>query len=386
MKTKVLIIGAGPSGTACGIRLKKAGIDCLLIDRQSFPRQKLCAGLLTQKSQECLRQLVGDNDYEHCMKETVSSREEQFTLWHKVGHRIASCTPVNPITLVNREQFDQCLVNEYVGLGGMFRDSTELTSIDFVGQVAHFKDFDVIYEYLVAADGANSTVERLLKKECPDTPASKRPSSLCLEINVDKKDYDSKGVNIYFGIVPKSYAWVFSKGNTSCIGLVKLAGEKFDVNATMRQFLEDLGVKNIEHYPLHGAMLPIGAYMARPVHWNTLFVGDAAGYVEPLTGEGIYYALQSGIYAAEAIADKGTTSSVYVNKVSQLTQTINKAQKYQEMLENEHLSELFYRHAHSHTGFIRYFYQTQIENSSLDSFWKILIKYETKFKQIYKYL
>lgn len=381
MKTKVLIIGAGPSGSACGIRLKKAGIDCILVDKQSFPRQKLCAGLLTHKSQECLKGLLDSNDYEHCMNGSVSSREQQFTLYRTTETPLVSVTPIEPITLVDRERFDQELVNSYVGLGGMFRDSSELTGIDFVGQIAHFRQYDINYEYLIAADGANSTVERLLRKECPDTVAAKRKSSFCLEVNVSSEDYEAKGVNIYFGIVPKSYAWVFSKGKTTCIGLVKLPGEKFDVNAAMKTFLEDLGVKNIDNYPLRGAMLPIGAYMQRPVHWNTMFVGDAAGFVEPLTGEGIYYALQSGIYAAEAIIEKGNTSSHYANKANRLMQLIDKGQKYQSMLESPRLSSLFFGNAHRHPQFIRYFYHTQIEHASLDSFWKTVLKYELQYKR-----
>ena len=379
MTTKVLIIGAGPSGASCAIRLMQAGIDCLLIDRQQFPRPKLCAGLFTHKSQDALRYLVQEENYNNCMNQTVTSHESKFRLFKDPHHLMVECTPDEPVTLVDRQEFDQWLVNHYIGLGGQFRDNTQLQSVDFVNQEATFDTVTVHYDYLIAADGANSTIERLLSKTCPDTFKRKRESTLCLEINVDRSDLDMDGVNIYFNVVPKSYAWVFAKGDKTCIGMCKLPEQDFDINQTMRHFIADLGVKNAEKYPLRGAMLPIGNYMERPVHWNTLFVGDAAGLVEPLTGEGIFYAIQSGIDAAEAIEANGTTSAIYINKVKRLTALIDKGQKYQSMLESPKLSSLFFRHCHKHPGFIRHFYDTQIEHACLDPFWKIVAKYKMPF-------
>ena len=375
MKTKVLIIGAGPAGTSCAIRLLQSGIECLLVDRLSFPRLKLCAGLLTHKSQDALRTLLGNEQYEACMKASVSSREECFRLYEQPDKMMVECRPEEPITLVDRQEMDQWLVNHYVGSGGQFRDNSHLESIDFVSQKATFSTFEVEYDYLIAADGANSTVEHMLADVCPDTFTRKQRSSLCVEINVDKADLDTDGVNIYFNVVPKSYAWVFAKGDKTCIGLVKLQDENFDVNAYMHKFLNDVGLKNADKYPIHGAMIPIGTYMERPVHWTTLFVGDAAGLVEPLTGEGIFYAIQSGMDAADSIAAKGTTSAIYINKVKQLTAIIDKGQQYQNWLEDNRLRKLFFGHAHRHPNFIRHFYDTQIEHACLDPFWKIVAKY-----------
>ncbi|MCR4769261.1 MAG: NAD(P)/FAD-dependent oxidoreductase [Bacteroidaceae bacterium] len=375
MKTNTLIIGAGPAGSACAIKLMKAGIECLLIDKQSFPRQKLCAGLFTQKSQNCLKNLVGETAYEECMSQSSKNEEEYFNIFDKSHKLIVSCKPSKPITLVDREKFDQWLVNHFISLGGQFKDNTTITEIDFVQQIAKTADTEIQYEHLIAADGANSHIEHLLAREFPDTFSRKRKSSMCLEINTEKEDLDMKGVNIYLNIIPDSYAWVFSKKEKTCVGLVKLPDHDFDVNSAMRRFIQELKVQHVEKYPLRGAMLPIGAYMEKPYHWNTLFVGDAAGFVEPLTGEGIYYALQSGTYAAEAIIDKGDTNRLYLEKTKYLTQLIDKGQKYQNMLESASKRNFFCRHAGKHPNFISYFYDTQIENGCLDSFWKIVLKY-----------
>ena len=121
MTTKVLIIGAGPSGASCAIRLMQAGIDCLLIDRQQFPRPKLCAGLFTHKSQDALRYLVQEENYNNCMNQTVTSHESKFRLFKDPHHLMVECTPDEPVTLVDRQEFDQWLVNHYIGLGGQQR-------------------------------------------------------------------------------------------------------------------------------------------------------------------------------------------------------------------------------------------------------------------------
>lgn len=386
MKTTVLIIGAGPAGTSCGIRLMKAGIRCLLVDRMSFPREKLCAGLFTQQSQDALRALLGDKEFEACMKVSVCSREDSLRLYENPHQLMVQCKPKDPITIIDRQEFDQWLVNNYVGLGGEFRDNSHFETIDFVGQKATFSTFEVEYDYLIAADGANSTVEHMLADVCPDTFARKQRSSLRQVINVDRSDLDIDGINIYFNVVPNSYAWVFAKGDKTSIGLVKLQNERFDTDAYMHKFLNDIGLKNAEKYPLQGAMIPVGAYMERPVHWTTLFVGDAAGLVEPLTCEGIYYAIQSGMDAADAIGGKGNTSNIYMSKVSHLTALIDRSQKYQAWFEDTKLRKLFFAHAHRHPNFIQHFIDTQIEHGSLDSFWKVAAKYLCQGKHHFKFM
>jgi len=376
IKTNVLIVGAGPAGAVCGIRLQQAGIECMLVDRMKYPREKLCAGLFTHKSQFCLKQLIGDKKYESCMNYSLMSQEDTLSIY-KGKHHLFSCKPKDPITLLNRPRFDEWLVEHFVSLSGRFRDGEELIGIDIHHHIAEFQDFEMEYSYLIAADGNNSTVERLLALQHPDTGARKNPSALCLEINVDRADLDMKGVNIFLDIVPNSYAWVFSKGEQVCVGLIKLADKQFNVNNTMRRFMSDLNIKNPQKYPLKGAMIPVGNYMPTPAYGNILFVGDAAGLVEPLTCEGIYHAMQSGVYAADSIIDTSCPPSVgYNKKLTYLKKLIDKGGYYQHFLEMPWSVNMFYKHAAKHPNFIRFFYDTQIEHASLDSLWKIILKYK----------
>ena len=385
-----LIIGGGPSGSSCGISLLNGGASCCIVERSSFPRIKLCAGLFTGKSQDCLKSVLGQDAYDDVMRKVLMAKEDTFSLYRgmkslvscnlqKEGNQPLSLRNTDcRIRLVNRPLLDEQLIKYFVSLGGMLVENDAVKDIDFDNKVAVLASGRTIrYEHLVAADGANSTTEHLLARH-DEGFARKGRSAMCIEINVDRSDLDIGGVNIYFDIVKGSYAWVFSKGEKVCIGLVKLPWQSdVDVNRTMLSFCEKLGVKNMDKYPLRGAMLPFGNILPVPV-WkdSVFFVGDAAGLVEPLTGEGIYYALQSGQYAAESIIADST--EMYLHKVAYLHALINKGRYYQSLLEKKFTSKFFFRHAHRHPRFISQFYLSQIEHASLDSFMKIVWKYKRK--------
>lgn len=383
-----LIIGGGPSGSSCGITLTKGGVDCCIVDKYAFPRTKLCAGLFTGKSQKCLNSVLGQTVYEEALKKCLMSKEDTFSLY-KGAYELVSCDLTDEnnkpsslkyedckIKLVDRPSLDEFLVRHFTSLGGTLIEGDAVKTIDFETKVATLVSGATIhYENLVAADGANSPTEKMVATH--DTTFKKKgESALCLEINVDREDLDLRGVNIYFDIVKGSYAWSFSKGEKVCLGLVKLPWQKdVDANQKMREFCIQLGVKNMDKYPLRGAMLPFGNIMACPVYGNNIyFVGDAAGLVEPLTGEGIYYALQSGQYAGESILDGGVEK--YKDSVNYLHSLIKKGGYYQSLLEKKWATRFFFNHAPRNTRFISHFYLTQIERATLDSFLKIIWKYK----------
>jgi len=142
----------------------------------------------------------------------------------------------------------------------------------------------------------------------------------------------------------------------------------------MLEFCRKLGVRNLDKYPVHGAMLPIGDISRKRAYKNVLFAGDAAGLVEPPTGEGIYYALQSGCWAAES-ASCEQPDKVYERKSKLLSLMIKKNAFYQKLLECRLTATLFFKQVGKHPDFVKYFYETQIDNFTLDSFLTICKKY-----------
>ena len=381
--------------------------DCIVVDKATFPRVKLCGGLFTGKSQRVLGELLGKEMYDECMGMCMTNRERKFSLWQAEKMRCSSAQgvannevvsrprmlvevePRKEIVLIDRPRFDEWMVRHYERVGGRLIEGDGLVSVDFANGVARLSSGrEISYRTLIAADGANGTVERLLRSAVANSgccasamPAdwdATRGNSLCLEVNVDRADCpDADGVQIHFGVVPNSYAWSFAKGEKVCLGLVKLNGTEMNVQQVFRQFLRDVGVRNIDKYPLQGAMIPFGNYMPHPVSTpcasgSVLFVGDAARLVEPLTGEGIFYALQSGVFAAQSGGDPYT----YIYNVYRLHRLIDKGGRYQRWLMHQPLHSLMLRHAHRHPNFIEHFYSTQIEQSCLDSFARIVWKYK----------
>ena len=382
-----LIIGGGPAGSACGIALNRKGLQSCIVEKFTFPRVKLCAGLFTRKGQDCLRQLLGDDTYAAALDASLMARESIFAL-HRGMDEFVSCDLSLPdnqpksvrgtdcrIMLVSRPKLDEFLARHYAASGGTLLEGDALDTIDFDAKIATLcSGRQISYDNLVAADGAVSRIANLLAKHDSRFPY-KPENGLCLEINVDRNDLDINGVRIYFDIVPRLYAWVFSKGEKVCIGLGKHPATDIDAVATMRQFCRDLGVRNMDKYPIRGAMLPFGVVMQKPVWGKHLFfVGDAAGLVTPPTGEGIYFALQSGVYAAEAIAAASPAS--YSKSLNLLRRIIRQGHKYQELTESPERMQYIYANAPAKYRFFAHFYLSQIEQPSLLPFWQVALKYK----------
>lgn len=414
MYTDVLIVGGGPAGTAAAIACTNYGIGCLLVEAKEYPRHKLCGGLLTAKARHTLETLLGPEAARECLDACVVSRETEFSLWN--GHQtrgleqVVEVTPREPITLIDRVRFDEWMARHFEQLGdqrrcGRLIEGDAVTGIDFRKRLVTLASGGTIeYRRIIAADGANSFVEKCVAQQAPDgwmLRRAKNGDAFCLETEVPRAQCPYvTGVRIYFGVVPGSYAWAFSKGENVCLGLVRLSGHSFDVQATFREFLSHVGVHFPDQQNVRGAMLPIGNCMPEPVseQWRLLFAGDAAGLVEPLTGEGLYYALQSGVFAAEShwltsangrlkrvgqhvrlrhIFSSDTLRRTYLDRVEHLHHLMRKANRYQNWLMHPLVRPLFLRLAAKHSGFVEYFYTTQIEHASLHSFPRIVWRYFT---------
>lgn len=372
-----LIIGGGPAGSMCGIKLRQTGgRDCLIVDRSTFPRMKLCAGVLTGKSRAVLREVLGDDDTRKLLSQTQVSHEPHLRLWLRkkcfVDCDFSTEKQIPKkyrkgdwrFVLVDRPRFDAALLDIYKALGGKTKENDALRTIDFENKTAILASGQSIkYNNLVACDGANSHTERLLAKY-DSAFRPKGPNAEAFEINVDRNDLDIDGINVCFGYVPQTYAWAFAKGDKICLGTCRLHGTHFSGREAMKRFCDDLGLKNQDRYPLKGAMIPFDNAMPVPLWHNHLyFCGDAAGLDEAVTGEGIFYALRSGTDAAESIIQ--ASPLLYLERNKYLQALMKKAARYQKVLAKPWLFRLFHAFTKRDNLFVGYFYFTQIDHSSL---------------------
>ena len=298
-----VIVGGGPSGSACAIRLAQSNINCCIVDKAKFPRNKLCAGLTTEKTRRLLFQLLKDRSPEDILSAINRNTVHGIKLFQ--GYEEFADQPFSKEwVLVNRRDYDNLLVDHFRNdLGGDVYDGISIKKYDLAQHQLLLDDGTILsYDYLIAADGAAGHLATLCG--CAIAPEKK---AFCLEINVNSGDFDYENdkVGIYFNVLKGGYVWVFPKGDTVCLGLGCLYDHKTDYKKVFQDFLTETGLRNPENYPLSGAFLPYGTCNPRPFsdEFNVLFVGDSAGYADPITGEGLYLAFQSGINAADSLAE-----------------------------------------------------------------------------------
>ena len=285
----VIIIGAGPGGSNAATVALRGGLSVLQIDAATFPRVKPCAGGVTAKAAAALQLGFGP----------LSSRPftaVEFNVWRSRTNRFGHREPV--LHTVCRPDFDNDLVQRNLANPGFtFVDGCRALRVDYDGRftVATTKG-TLTGRQLIGADGAYSVVNRTFRVSTP------RALATAVEINI-APGVGSPAVPCFdYGAIDRGYGWVFPKGDHLSVGLYTLSPRTRQIRA---QFLAYLRSKRVpvqdESLPdLESFRVPIGGFRLRVPECPVYIVGDAGGFADALTGEGIYSALESGRLAGEA--------------------------------------------------------------------------------------
>lgn len=286
----VIVVGAGPGGSTAARELAARSARVLLVDRKTFPRDKPCGGgLLISATQDLPFSLAPVTE------RVVSSFRVTYRRGAAFHHRFD-----RPLALMTqRAQLDAFLAEQAVAAGTTFDDGRAVESVESEPDTAtvRFKGGDTVTaSAIVAADGANGIVRRALG-------LTKLRSAVAFEANSPGvPDAWTDAVGLDLGSVPGGYGWVFPKGDHLNLGVggwpsvsPSLRGE-LDAYTTSQQ-LDPATLHDHRgyHLPLRDAGSP--AYVGR-----VAFVGDAAGLVDPLSGEGIGNAIRSGGIAAQEVS------------------------------------------------------------------------------------
>lgn len=290
----VLIVGAGPAGAIAAHALASQGLTVALLEKEALPRYKTCGGGIVYR---CLSRLPISVD------DCVEARCYQAQMGIPGSHLAFRVERSNPIiSMTMRSAFDFRLVEAARGAGARILDQTRCRKVRRKPDSIEVQTDRSIFRgrFLLAADGVHSPIARNL--QWPDQ-AHAIPA-LEWELSVPARVLDRfQGLAQFdFNVAKEGYAWVFPKKRHLSVGILSIRRGSQNLRRALLNYLawREIPVQS----PLHqsGHLIPI---RPRPTltQPRVLLLGDAAGLAEPVTCEGISFALQSGRLAAQALLE-----------------------------------------------------------------------------------
>lgn len=347
---QTVIIGAGPAGMGVAITLVKRGARVCVIDKAKFPRDKTCAGLVTAKTYRLIEELYGGKPPESLF----CARAESVRLFDRTTP-LTDSTLDRPVRLVDRRDFDHALVKEYGRSGGVLLEGERAERIDYERCTVTTQSGRTLgYDYLLFADGARSLAHRQLKVDY-------RKSGIGIETYLPARLLDAGSIDLYFGYLDSGYLWVFPHGDRVCVGAAAPYRKGFDYRGLLSRFLTDLGAAP-QGLRYIGAFLPYGeAVSQEKLPDNVMLLGDAAGFTDPISLEGLYMALRSGIFAAQALLTD-TVKKTYLDSIAPLRQIVKDGKKVQKAFYAKPVQRMFLNKVKGKDDLVSFFFENMVED------------------------
>jgi geranylgeranyl reductase family protein len=291
----VIVVGAGPGGSVTAYQLARRGLRVLIIEKANLPRYKVCGGGLTSKA---LRNLPFD------VSPAIELQAIGGILTYQ-GRLILKVDTARPIaSLVRRDVFDQFLALQAVDAGASLYDGLAFEGYDIEDNLVTAVTSQGRYttRVLVGADGVRSMVAR----QAGLLPEREIGVALEAELAVPESGMAEQGLyaTFDFGALPYGYGWVFPKRDHLSAGVFHAwPGKAIRLRDHLQDFIASQNaLARNQTLSLRGHHIPLGGRPQALHKGPLLLVGDAANLADPWLGEGLYYAILSGVVAAEAIA------------------------------------------------------------------------------------
>jgi len=290
----LIVVGAGPAGSAAAREAARRGLDTLVLEKDTFPRYKPCGGAISDRALSLLDFALPEDLCERTITGARVHFREKVMERHK-GYRLT--------TLVTRSRFDDHLLKKAKEVGANLAVERVLDyreNGDHVEVLTRKNSYRS--RFLVIASGCQDPLkERVLGR------AARNSYGVCMvaEIEEDDRRIEERlhgSLDIHFGVANMGYGWIFPHRGYYSVGIGGLASRLRHPRKAMENFLRSSGFA--ESQRMHGHLIPLGGWGGRIATSRVLLAGDSAGFVDAFTGEGIYYSLSSGQIAARAISEE----------------------------------------------------------------------------------
>ena len=290
----VAIVGAGPAGSTAAYRLASAGKRVLLVDKARFPRDKPCGGGVTLRAARLL-----PFSLEPVVEDVVTRVE--------IGLRYRSSftrTAREPLVyMTQRRRLDEFLLRKAQEAGVEVEEGVTVDARDLDAPV------------VIGADGCNGSTARQLGL------GGGIQHGVALEANFPHDPRFAGTMILQVALLPGGYGWVFPKADHVNVGVGGDGSEGPRLRAALRRMCEEYGVDPDVATDMRGYRLPLRSASTVLARDHAALIGDAAGLVDPFSGDGMYEAFLSARLVADAIlaGDLQSYSGAVERRIAPLT-------------------------------------------------------------------
>jgi geranylgeranyl reductase family protein len=279
----VAIVGGGPAGSTAAYRLARGGARVLLVDRATFPRDKPCGGGVTGRAARLLPFSI-----DPVVEDVVDRLECRL----QYGPRFERAAHAPLALMTQRKRLDHFLLEKAAEAGADVRDGVKVE--DVRNDALTIDGREVQARIVIGADGCNGTTARALGL------GGEIVHGVALEANFPHEVRFAHAMVLELAVVRGGYGWVFPKGDHVNVGVGGDESEAPHLREHLRRLCEMHRIDFESATLLRGYRLPMRRPEGRLARGTTALVGDAAGLLDPFSGDGIYEAFLSAQLVADA--------------------------------------------------------------------------------------